>query len=134
MLGYCLKRGPVLGFQVNDGDPVGFGSAETIVTPGFRSPPGVVALGGGGSNDSGRVSNWRRSGGGFGFHLFGGWLGHGKRPSVIHLEKSSGQLPGRQVANLANWLDCQEFPLLSQQQRVSPSFRSPEVCAEFRWI
>jgi catalase len=58
----------------------------------------------------------------------------GKSPSAIDLEKSSGQLLGRQVANLANWLDCQEFPLLSEQQGVSPSFRSPEVCVEFRWI
>jgi hypothetical protein len=68
MLGYCLKRGPVHGFQVNDGDPVGFGSAEAIAGLGFRSPPRVVAPGCEGANDSGRVRRSRYSGDRFGFH------------------------------------------------------------------
>jgi hypothetical protein len=72
MLGYCLKRGLVLGFQVNNGDPMGFGSAETIVTPGFRSPPGFVALGGESANDSRLVQFLENAGGGVGFHGSGG--------------------------------------------------------------
>ena len=123
-----MKGGPVGGFQLNDGDPVGFGAAERFNRNVSAEFAGLQSLGGEGARF---LSN---AGRGLGFHWFGGWLGQGKRPSVIHLEKSSGQLLGRQVANLANWLDRQEFALLSKQQVASPSFRSPEVCVEFRWI
>jgi hypothetical protein len=56
---------------------VGFGSAEAIVGPGFRSPPGVVALGCEGANDSGRVRFLENAGSGLGFHLFGGEIERG---------------------------------------------------------
>jgi hypothetical protein len=62
-----LKRGPVLGFQLDDGDPVGFGSAEVIVSPGFDLLPGVVAPGGEGANDSGLVQFLDNAGVGLGF-------------------------------------------------------------------
>jgi hypothetical protein len=42
---------------------VGFGSAEAIVGPGFRSPPGVVAPDCESANASGRVRRGRYSGG-----------------------------------------------------------------------
>jgi hypothetical protein len=80
-----------------------------------RQPTPFIADGG--PRELGLVENlFAHSGGGLGFHGSGSWLGQGKRPSVIHLEKSSGQLLGRQVANLANWLDCKNF-LFSQSNK-----------------
>jgi hypothetical protein len=51
---------------------VGFGLAEIIVSPGFRSPPGLVAPGGEGANDSGLVPFLDNAGGGLGFHFVPG--------------------------------------------------------------
>jgi hypothetical protein len=70
LVGHALERGPVLGSQVNDGDPVGFGLAEVIVKPGFR-PSGLIALGGEGANDSGLVEFLDNTGGG----LLVSWFG-----------------------------------------------------------
>ena len=51
---------------------VGFGSAEVIVSPGFRSPSGLVAPGGEGANDSALVQFLDNAGGGLDFHGSGG--------------------------------------------------------------
>jgi hypothetical protein len=50
---------------------VGFGSAEAIVGPGFRSAPGVVAPGCEGTNDSGLVQFLDNAGVGLAFMVPG---------------------------------------------------------------
>ena len=67
-----MERSPVLRFQLNDSDSVGFGLAEIIVSPGFRSPPRLVAPGGEGANDSGLVPFLDNAGGGLRFHFVPG--------------------------------------------------------------
>jgi hypothetical protein len=80
-----MECSPVLRFQVNDGDPVGFGLTEITVSPGFRSPPGLVAPGGGRANDSGLVQfldnawvSWLR----------GGCLGRGRDDDMFRSQDS----------------------------------------------
>jgi hypothetical protein len=75
---------------------MGFGLAEVIVKPGFRSRPGLDAPGGERSNDSGLVQFLDNVGDGLGFHLVQGGDFIGLATRFLARGKETAKAPDQQ--------------------------------------